>query len=94
MSEEFKNHVPLPKSTPAFECVTCGAVSLNPNCVCKIMGKVTKADWCGTKSIASPKQCKNNVNTTRYVCQNCGRVSMNFELLCKPERISTGDACS
>jgi predicted RNA-binding Zn-ribbon protein involved in translation (DUF1610 family) len=94
MSEEFKNHVPLPKNTPAFECADCGAVSLSPNCVCKIMGKVTKGDWCGTKSIASPKQCQKNVNTIRYICNKCGRVSMNFELLCEPKTLTSGEACS
>ncbi len=88
MSEEFENHVPLPKSTHAFECAKCGAVSLDPNNLCKVMGKVTKGDWCGTKSIVSPKQCQNNVNTTRYVCNNCGRVSMNSELLCKPQKMA------
>ena len=87
MSDEFINYIPLPKNTPAFECAKCGAVSLDPNGVCKTMGKVTKSDWCGTKSIASPRQCQNNVNTDRYVCNNCGRVSMNSELLCEPQQI-------
>ncbi len=87
MSEKFKNHIPLPKNTPAFECANCGAVALNPDSICKIQGKVTKADWCGSKSIVSPKQCKNSVNTKRYKCNKCGRVSMNFELLCEPEAI-------
>ena len=85
MIEDFKNHIPLPPETPAFECTNCGAVSLNPNCVCKILSKIKKADWCGTKSIESPKQCRKYVNTKRYVCKNCGRVSMNSELLCKPK---------
>ncbi len=93
MSEEFKNHVPLPRTTPAFECANCGAVALDPNCVCKVMGKVTRSDWCGTKSIASPKQCQKNVNTTRYVCENCGRVAINPDLLCKPKQLTSGDGC-
>jgi hypothetical protein len=51
------------------------------------MGKLTKGDWCGTKSHVSPRQCQNNVNTDRCVCNNCGRVSMNSELLCEPQRM-------
>ena len=87
MSDEFKNHVPLPPDTPAFECALCGAVALDSHGVCEIQGKVKKGDWCGSESIDLPPMCKNMKNTTRFKCQKCGRVAMNSELLCQPERI-------
>jgi uncharacterized OB-fold protein len=87
MSDQFKNHVPLPVDTPAFICAGCGAVALDPNSICELQGKGKKADWCGSKSIEMPSMCKNHKHIIRYKCQNCGRVAMNAELLCKPEKL-------
>jgi predicted RNA-binding Zn-ribbon protein involved in translation (DUF1610 family) len=83
-----KAHVPVPKETPAFFCAGCGAVSLDPDSICKVQGKGTKADWCGTKDPSPPRHCKNRVNNLRWVCGNCGKVSVNPELLCEPQEFS------
>ena len=85
--KEEKKHVPVPKETPAFFCANCGAVSLDPNSICKMQGKGKKADWCGSKSATPPQQCKNRKNTLRFKCKNCGTVSVNPELLCEPEEM-------
>ncbi len=87
MSEEIKEHVPLPKETHAFVCANCGAVALDQNNICKVMGRVTKADWCGSEGVAPPSYCHNKEHTDRYQCKNCGKVSINSELLCEPEKL-------
>jgi predicted RNA-binding Zn-ribbon protein involved in translation (DUF1610 family) len=87
MSEKKKEHVPLPKNTPAFVCANCGAVALDQNNICKVMGKVTKSDWCGSEGVAPPAYCHNKVNNDRYQCKNCGKVSINPELLCEPHKL-------
>jgi len=83
-----EKHIPVPKHTPACICADCGAVSLSPNGICKMQGKGTKADWCGSKAVAKPKFCQQEAHTTRYRCQNCGHISVNAELLCEPELLS------
>lgn len=85
MSE--KKHIPLPKDTPAFICANCGAVALDGNNICKVMGRGKKADWCGSESGKAPSFCHNKVHTDRWQCQNCGKVSVNPELLCEPKKI-------
>ncbi len=85
MSE--KQHVPVPKNTPAFFCANCGAVSLDANKICQVQGRGTKADWCGTKGIKPPAFCQNKVNNDRWQCKNCGTVSVNPELLCEPKKL-------
>jgi predicted RNA-binding Zn-ribbon protein involved in translation (DUF1610 family) len=87
LETNIRKHVPLPKETPAFFCGNCGAVSLNSNNICNPMGKLKKIDWCGSKDLPSPKQCKNRVNTDRYSCSNCGKASVNRGLLCEPEKM-------
>lgn len=77
-------HVPLPKETPAFFCAGCGAVSLDPESICKVQGKGTKADWCGTEDLPPAQPCQNRVNNARWSCANCGKASVNPELLCEP----------
>ena len=42
--EKKKEHVPVPKETPAFFCANCGAVSLDSHSICKVQGKGTQAD--------------------------------------------------
>ena len=80
-----KKHIPVPKNTPAFICADCGAVSLSSDGICKLQGKGPKADWCGSKSVNTPKLCQNSAHTIRYKCKNCGQVAVNAELLCEPE---------
>lgn len=87
MSEHKKTHVPLPKNTPAFLCANCGAVSLDANKICKVMGKVQKSDWCGSTGVHPPTFCHNKVHTTRYQCNKCGKVAVNPELLCEPVKL-------
>ena len=72
--EKKKKHVPLPKETPAFFCANCGAVSLDPDKICKVQGRGTKGDWCGTKGSAPPRMCQNRVHNVRWACDNCGKV--------------------
>ena len=83
-----KKHVPLPKETQAFFCANCGAVSLDPDSICKVQGRGTKGDWCGTASSSQPNPCQNRVHNARWACDNCGKVSVNPELLCEPREIT------
>jgi len=87
MSDENNVHVPLPKSTPAFICANCGAVSLDQDGICNPQGRGKKMDWCGSKSGAAPTYCQNAKHTERYQCRNCGQVAVNPGLLCDPEKI-------
>jgi uncharacterized OB-fold protein len=87
MSDDFENHVPLPKDTPAFNCARCGVVSLNPRAICEIQGKVRKSDWCGSPSIKTEGTCKSLLNNIRYKCKKCGRISITPGLLCEPEKM-------
>ncbi|MBW1846247.1 MAG: hypothetical protein JRJ27_03685 [Deltaproteobacteria bacterium] len=80
-------HTPLPKETSAFYCGSCGAVSLDQNNICNPAGKLTKADWCGSKDQPPAKTCQNLVNNARYICKNCGKSSVNAALLCEPEKM-------
>lgn len=89
MSE--KKHEPLPKETPAFICANCGAVALDANNICKVMGKGKKADWCGTAGGKPPTFCHNKVNINRWQCNNCGQVAVNPELLCEPKKLGTSE---
>ncbi len=82
--EQKKEHVKLPKETLAFFCANCGAVSLDSGSICKVQGRGTKGDWCGTKDSPPPQKCHNSVHDDRWVCGNCGKVSVNPELLCEP----------
>lgn len=84
---KIKKHVPMPKSTPAFYCGNCGAVSLDPHNVCNPAGKLRKMDWCGSKDLPPPRHCRNRVNNERYRCGNCGKASINAALLCEPEKM-------
>lgn len=86
MSEKYP--VPLPKETPAFICANCGAVALNANDICKVMGKGKKVDWCGSKTVHPPSYCHNKVHNNRWQCRKCGQVSVNPELLCEPEKLN------
>jgi predicted RNA-binding Zn-ribbon protein involved in translation (DUF1610 family) len=87
MSDDKHLHVPYPKSTSAFVCAECGAVSLLSDGVCKPQGRGTKADWCGSNPGAPPSYCRNAKHTERYQCKNCGQVAVNPGLLCAPEKI-------
>ncbi len=82
-----EKHLPLPKDTKAFICANCGAVSLDANKICKVMGRGQKHDWCGVKGTKPPAYCKNNKNTERWQCQNCGQISVNPALLCEPVKM-------
>ena len=86
-----KKHIPLPKETPAFFCANCGAVSLDANNICKVQGKGTKADWCGTKGIKPPQYCHNKINNDRWQCRNCGQIAVNPKLLCEPQKLDLSD---
>lgn len=85
--DQFKHHVPHPKNTPAFFCANCGAVALDANTICKVQGRGTKADWCGTDHAVPPQHCHNRVHNLRYRCKKCGQVSVNPGLLCEPEQM-------
>ncbi len=87
-AEAGKYHMPLPKETPAFICANCGAVALDANNICKVMGKGKKADWCGSKTVRPPSYCHNNVHNDRWQCEKCGQVSVNPELLCEPKKLN------
>jgi ribosomal protein S27AE len=80
-------HVPLPPETHAWFCARCGAVSLDPERVCTVQGRGTRADWCGTRDAATPRACFNRVNNLRWVCARCGKVAVNAELLCEPREL-------
>lgn len=82
-----KEHIPLPKETAAFYCANCGVVSLDRNNICNPAGKLTKADWCGSKDLPPAKTCQNRVNKDRYACKNCGKSSINAALLCEPDKM-------
>jgi ribosomal protein S27AE len=86
-----EQQVPLPKHTPAFYCGNCGAVSLDSHGICKPVGRMIKADWCGTKDTAPPKPCFNRVHNVRFSCGNCGKVAVNSELLCDPRPMPAPD---
>ena len=87
----MNKYVRLPPETKAFFCAKCGAVALDPNAICEIQGKGTKAHWCGTTQILSCEQCVNKKNVYRFKCANCSQISVNPELLCKPEKIDLPD---
>ena len=72
-----KKHVPVPKETRAYICENCGAVALNANNICKVVGMGTKADWCGIKGSKPPKHCHNQENIDRWQCRNCGLTAVN-----------------
>ena len=82
--QQKSKHVPRPNETTSFFCANCGAVSLDPGSICKVRGKGTKGDWCGTKDPSPAQPCHNRVNNARWVCDNCGKVAVNPELLCEP----------
>lgn len=84
---DMKKHTPLPKDTKAFYCGNCGAVSLDQNNICNPAGRITKADWCGSKDLPPPQACQNRVNNDRYSCKNCGKTAINPGLLCEPEKM-------
>jgi len=86
-----KVQVRLPKETPAFFCANCGAVALDPNNICKVMGMGKKGDWCGTKGVKPPSFCHNKVHKDRWQCQKCGQISVNSELLCEPDNLELKD---
>jgi len=88
---DSEKHIVLPKDTKAFICANCGAVSLDPNEICKIQGLGSKADWCGSKSLKSPSFCRNRKNNNRYSCGKCGQVAINPGLLCEPEKMPMPD---
>jgi len=91
MMEKAEEHIPLPPEIHAFECAICGAVSLSPEGVCKVQGRMTRGDWCGTKSVEPPRFCQNRVNNLRFKCAKCGRVAVDAGLLCEPEQIPEPD---
>lgn len=80
-------HIPMPKETAAFYCGNCGTVSLDQNNICNPAGRITKADWCGSKDLPPPKNCQNRVHNDRYACKNCGKSAINAALLCEPEKM-------
>ena len=82
-----KNHIPLPKETPANICANCGAVALRAEDVCKVMGVGKKVDWCGTAGVKPPAFCHNKVHNNRWQCEKCGQISVNPELLCEPKKM-------
>lgn len=87
MSDDFIIHPIMPLSTKVFVCADCGAVSLSPSDICRVQGKISKADWCGTKSDTAPQQCKNRLYLHRFSCNRCSRVSVNPEVLCEPVKM-------
>lgn len=89
--EKEQKHVPLPKETQAFFCAGCGAVSLDADSICKVQGRGTKGDWCGTRDPQPTNPCRNRVNNVRWACENCGKVSVNPELLCEPRPLKFKD---
>jgi hypothetical protein len=91
MAEEFERHIPLPHETHAFVCALCGAVSLSPEGVCQVQGRITRGDWCGTQSVEPARVCQNKIHNLRFKCQKCGRVAVDAGLLCEPERMPEPD---
>ena len=87
LETNIKQHVPLPKETPAYFCGNCGVVSLDPGNICNPAGKVRKGDWCGSRDLPPPKFCRNRVNNDRYRCLKCGKAAINKALLCEPEKM-------
>ena len=85
--DKTRVHIPLPKSTKAYICANCGAVSLDSQGVCKVQGMGTKSDWCGSKTYLKPQLCHNMRHNVRYSCANCGKVAVNPELLCEPVKM-------
>jgi len=91
MSENFEKHTPLPHETHAFICARCGAVSLRPEDVCEVQGRMTRGEWCGTKSVDPARVCQNKIHNLRFKCRKCGRVAVDRGLLCEPERMPEPD---
>lgn len=89
MTDEEVTAVPVLPDAEVFQCANCGAVSLFPENICKVQGKLKKKDWCGTEGIDEPKQCYNNKHNLRFVCNKCSRVAVNSEILCNPEMMDT-----
>ena len=87
MAGKIEGHIPLPRETHAFVCANCGAVSLRQDGICEVQGRMTRADWCGTKSLEPAKGCQNRVHNLRYACGKCGRVAVDAGLLCEPEQM-------
>lgn len=84
---KIKNHVPMPKETPAWSCGNCGAVALDPGNICNPAAKMKKIDWCGSTDLEPAKTCRNRVNNDRYKCGKCGKGAINSALLCEPEKM-------
>jgi len=84
-------HIPLPKDTTAFVCADCGTVALSAGDICKVQGKVKKADWCGTPGSKPPKFCQNKAHNNRWQCRKCGQIAVNPKLLCEPEELQTSE---
>jgi len=87
MTEKIESHVPLPRETHAFMCANCGAVSLRPEGICKVQGRLTRGDWCGTKSLEPARGCQSKFHNLRFKCGKCGRVAVDAGLLCEPEKM-------
>ena len=87
MTERIEKHIPLPRETHAFICALCGAVSLKPDGICQVQGRITRGDWCGTKSIEPAMGCRNRVHNVRFKCENCGRAAVDAGLLCEPRKM-------
>jgi ribosomal protein S27AE len=82
-----KIHYPASAETHAFTCARCGAVALDANNICKVLGIEKREDWCGSKGMAPPEDCYTKLYTDRWQCQKCGQTAVNSELLCEPEKM-------
>jgi ribosomal protein S27AE len=87
MAGKVEGYIPLPSETRAFTCGFCGAVSLTTDGICNVQGRLTRGDWCGTKSLEPPKFCQNRAHNLRFKCGKCGRVAVDAGLLCEPEQM-------
>jgi len=87
MAEGIGRYTPLPQETTAYVCTNCGAVSLRPDGICQVQGRLMRGEWCGTKSLEPARVCQNKIHNLRFKCGNCGRVSVDAGLLCEAEQM-------
>ena len=83
------NNTCLPPRTRAFICASCGAVSQDPDKICKVQGVGLKSDWCGTPHLKRINSCIEKRKFLTFECKNCKQVSTASNLLCNPKAIDT-----
>lgn len=82
-----KIYFPGSAKTHAFTCERCGAMALDANNLCKVLGIEKREDWCGSKGAIAPNDCYTKMYADRWQCRACGQTAVNSELLCEPEKM-------